>query len=195
MCFRLNNVGTLKSWNLSDSIEIRNLRAMCAYAREQSRVREAKVPVLLSATALYMSVYTILWYPGPPVDVVMPRDREGNYRASCSAFLERGTRIRWNTSRVRRLSLFQFDRLIIIARVRVGDVTVGMSEMSKERGVIMARVIAKLKKINADVWCTFLGGNELNSSYSVYVRGCWWIKWVAWEEVRLVKSPLSLYRS
>lgn len=44
------------------------------------------------------------------------RDREGNYRASCSAFLERGTRIRWNTSRVRRLSLFQFDRLIIIAR-------------------------------------------------------------------------------
>lgn len=60
--------------------------------------------------------------------------------------------------------------------MRVGDVTVGMSEMSAERGVIMARVIAKLKKINADVRCTFLDGNGLNSFYSVCVLGCWRIK-------------------
>jgi len=52
---------------------------------------------------------------------------------------------------VRCLFLFEFDQLIIIALVRVGNVTVGMSEMSKERGMIIARVIAKLKKINADV--------------------------------------------
>jgi len=72
---------------------------------------------------------------------------------------------------VRCLFLFEFDQLIIIALVRVGDVTVGMSEMSKVRGMIIARVIAKLKKINADVWCTFLDGNGLNSSYSICVLG------------------------
>lgn len=35
----------------------------------------------------------------------------------------------------------------------------------------MARVITKLKEINADMWCTFLGGNGLNSSYFVCVIG------------------------
>ena len=70
-------IRVLKSWHLSVLVEIHNWRALCAYAREQSRVRKAKVPVLLSAIALYMYVYMILWYPGPPVDVVMLRDWEG----------------------------------------------------------------------------------------------------------------------
>lgn len=62
-------------WNLS--VEIRKCaRDMRLRTWAASRVREEKVPVLLSATALYMYVYTILWYPGPPVDVVMPGETE-----------------------------------------------------------------------------------------------------------------------
>lgn len=165
-----NNMRALRSWNLSvpwrfatgaQSVRVRTWAVSCS--------RSEGPCTAVCHRIIYVRIHDIMipWAPGRRC--YAERDREGNYRASCSVFLERGTRIRWNTSRVRRLSLFQFDRLIIIAQVRVGDVTVGMSEMSKERGVIMARVIAKLKKINADVWCTFHGGNGLNSSYSVCV--------------------------
>lgn len=144
-----------------------------------------------------MYVYTILWYSGPPRQTLLRREtgvEEGggsNYRCRvCSAFLRtRGTRVRWNTSRVRRparpFSPFSI-RSVNCSRGERGSrrcYIVGMSERWARRGVIMARIIAKLKKINADTECTFRSVEDRDLiCLTLYV--CSWVieqvKWTWW---------------